>query len=119
MAYEQTIYASAARTATPAAVEVNTRRFKSIVVVLDATAITSTPSITIALDRKDNASGKYVNILTSAAIATVSTNTIRFGVGLPVTANVSANEPLPAVVRVTITHTNANSITYTCTVHLN
>ena len=116
---EQQIYASAARTATPTAVEVNTRRFRSMVIVLDATAITSTPSVTIALDRKDNASGKYVNILTSAAIATVSTNTIRIGLGLPVTANVSANEPLPNVVRVTITHGNANSITYTVSAHLN
>jgi len=116
---EQQIYASAARTATPTAVEVNTRRFRSMVVVLDATAITSTPSVTIALDRKDNASGKYINILTSAAIATVSTNTIRIGLGLPVTANVSANEPLPNVVRVTITHGNANSITYTVSAHLN
>ena len=116
---EQQIYASAARTATPTAVEVNTRRFRSMVVVFDATAITSTPSVTIALDRKDNASGKYINILTSAAIATVSTNTIRIGLGLPVTANVSANEPLPNVVRVTITHGNANSITYTVSAHLN
>jgi hypothetical protein len=116
---EQTLYASAARTATPTAVEVNTRRFRSLVIVLDATAITSTPSITIAIDRKDNASGKYINILTSAAIATVSTNTIRVGLGLPVTANVSQNEPLPNVVRITVTHGNANSITYTCSAHLN
>lgn len=116
---EQTLYASAARTATPTAVEVNTRRFRTLVIVLDATAITSTPSITIAIDRKDNSSGKYINILTSAAIATVSTNTIRVGLGLPVTANVSANEPLPNVVRITVTHGNANSITYTCSAHLN
>lgn len=116
---EQVLYSSAARTATPTAVEINTRRFKSMVIVLDATAIVSTPSITIAIDRKDNASGKYINILTSAAIATVSTNTIRFGVGLPVTANVSANEPMPNVVRITVTHGNGNSITYSCTAHLN
>lgn len=116
---EQQIYASAARTATPTAVEVNTRRFRSMVIVLDATAITSTPSITVTLARKDNTSGKYVDMLTSAAIATVSTNTIRIGLGLPATANVSANEPLPNVVRVTVTHGNANSITYTVSAHLN
>jgi len=115
---EQVIYASAARTATPTAVEVNTRRFRSLVLVLDATAITSTPSITVAINRKDNASGKYVNILTSAAIATVSTNTIRVGLGLPATANVSANEPLPNVVQIVVTHGNANSITYTLSAHL-
>lgn len=116
---EQVVYNSAARTATPAAIEVNTRRFRSMVVVLDATAITSAPSVTVTLARKDNASGKYVDILASAAIATVSTNTIRIGLGLPVTANLSANEPLPNVVRVTVTHGNANSITYTVSAHLN
>lgn len=116
---ETTVYASAARTATPTAVEVNTRRFRSLVLVLDATAITSTPSITITIARKDNLSGKYVDILTSAAIATVSVNTIRVGLGLPATANVSANEALPNVVRITVTHGNANSITYSLSAHLN
>ena len=116
---EQQIYASAARTATPTAVEVNTRRFRSMVVVLDATVHAVSAALTITLARKDNASGKYIDILTSASITTVSTNTIRIGLGLPVTANVSANEPLPNVVRVTVTHGNANAVTYTVSAHLN
>lgn len=116
---EQQIYASVARTATPTAVEVNTRRFRSMVVVLDATVHAVSAALTVALDRKDNASGKYVNILTSASITAVSTNTIRIGLGLPVTANVSANEPLPNVVRITVTHGNANAVTYTVSAHLN
>lgn len=116
---ESAIYSSAARTATPAAVEVNTRRFKTLVLVLDVTAIVTAPSITVAIDRKDNLSGKYINILTSAAITTVSTNTLRVGTGLPATANVSANEPLANVLRITVTHANGNSITYSCSAHLN
>ena len=43
----------------------------------------------------------------------------RFGVGLPVTANVSANEAMPNVFRVTVTHGNGNSITYSLSCHLN
>jgi len=116
---EQQIYASAARTATPTAVEVNTRRFRSMVVVLDATVHAVSAALTVTLARKDNASGKYIDILTSASITAVSTNTIRIGLGLPVTANVSANEPLPNVVRVTVTHGNANAVTYTVSAHLN
>lgn len=116
---EQLIYASAVRTATPTAVEVNTRRFKSIVVVLDATVHAVSAALTITIDRKDNASGKYINILTSASITAVSTNTIRVGVGLPVTANVSANEPMPNVIRIGVTHGNANAVTYTVSAHLN
>lgn len=116
---EQVIYSSAARTATPTAVEVNTRRFRSLVVVLDATVHAVSAAVTVTLARKDNASGKYIDILTSASITTVSTNTIRIGLGLPVTANISANEPLPNVVRITVAHGNANAVTYTVSAHLN
>ena len=116
---EQTIYASAARTATPTAVEVNTRRAKSLVVVLDATVHAVSAALTITIDRKDSTSGKYINILTSASITTVSTNTIRVALGAPVTANVSANEPLPNTVRIGVTHGNANAVTYTVSAHLN
>jgi hypothetical protein len=116
---EQVIYASAIRTATPTAVEVNARRFRSLVVVLDATVHATSAALTITIDRKDNASGKYINILTSASITAVSTNTIRVGLGLPVTANVSANEPLPSVMRIGVTHGNANPVTYTVSAHLN
>ena len=115
---EKLIYASAARVATPAAVEVPVRRAKSLVVVLDATVHAVSAALTITIDRKDNASGKYVNILTSASITSVSTNTIRVALGAPVTANVSANEPLPDVVRIGVTHGNANSVTYTVSAHL-
>lgn len=116
---EQLIYASAARTATPTAVEVNTRRFRSVVVVLDATVHAVSAALTVTIDRKDNASGKYINMLTSASITTVSTNTIRVALGAPATANVSANEPLPSVIRIGVTHGNANAVTYTVSAHLN
>ena len=116
---EQLIYASAARTATPTAVEVNTRRFRTVVVVLDATVHAVSAALTVTIDRKDNASGKYINMLTSASITTVSTNTIRVGIGLPATANVSANEPLSNVIRIGVTHGNANAVTYTVSAHLN
>lgn len=115
---EQLVYSSLARTATPTAVEINTRRFRTMVVVLDATVHATSAALVITLARKDNASGKYIDILASASITAVSTNTIRIGLGLPVTANVSANEPLPNVVRLTVTHGNANPVTYTVSAHL-
>lgn len=115
---EKVIYASAARTATPTAVEVAVRRAKSLVVVLDATVHAVSAALTITIDRKDSTSGKYINILTSASITAVSTNTIRVALGAPVTANVSASEPLPDVVRIGVTHGNANSVTYSVSAHL-
>lgn len=103
---QKTLYASAARTATPTAVILNLRWESAIRLVLDATAITSTPSIVVTVEAFDNASGKWVTLLTSAAITTVSTNVLTLVVGVV------------GQVRVTVTHGNANSITYTLGAHL-
>jgi len=115
---EKILYASAARTATPTAVNVNTSRIKGLRLVFDVTAVTSTPSCTVTIDAIDNTSGKFVNLLTSAAIATVSTTVLSIALGATVAANVSASTFLSDAVRVTVTHGNANSITYTLTAHL-
>lgn len=115
---EKVLYASAPRTATPTAVNVNTSRVKGLRLVIDVTAIVTTPSITVTVDAVDNTSGKFVNLLTSAAITTVSTTTLHIALGNTVTANVSASTFLPDTVRVTVTHANGNSITYTVSAHL-
>jgi hypothetical protein len=106
MSLQQTVYASAARTATPTAAVINLRQYTTVRVVLDATAVTSTPSVTVTVEVYDNAAAKYVTVLTSSAIATVSTNVLNLVQGL--TGNI----------RITATHGNANSITYTLGVHL-
>jgi hypothetical protein len=106
MSQAQTVvYASAARTATPTAYISSTRSYTALRIVLDATAVTSTPSVVVTVDVLDVASGKYVNLVTSAAIATVSTNVLTIATGLSGT------------VRITATHGNANSITYTLGAH--
>lgn len=104
---QKTVYASAARTATPAAAIVTPRQYETALrVVLDATAITSTPSVVVTVEEWDNAAGKYVTLLTSAAIATVSVNVLTLIQGLSGTP-----------VRITCTHGNANSITYSVGAH--
>ncbi len=115
---EKVLYASTARTATPAAVVVNTSRVRAMRLVFDVTAIVSTPSCTITVDAVDNTSGKFVNLLTSAAIATVSTTVLTIALGVTVAANLAASNALDDAVRVTVTHGNANSITYTLSAHL-
>lgn len=115
MAKHVSVYASAARTATPTAVTVPTGRFKSLHLVIDVTAITSTPSVVCTVDGLDPVSGKYYNLLTSAALTESGvpyTRVLKIGPGLPVTANLSANDVLPSTVRVTMTHGDADSITY-------
>lgn len=115
---EKVIYASAARTATPTAVVVNTNRIKALRLVLDATASAATPSVVITVDAVDNLSGKYINLLTSAAITGVGTTTLNIGPGLTAAANLAANAYLGGAVRITCTHADADSITYSVSAHL-
>lgn len=109
----KTIYASAARTATPTAVQFAVPRgARGIRVVLDATAVTATPSVVVTIDTLDSVSGKWINLLTGAAVATVSTNAYTVALGVTAAANVAASAPLGDQVRITCTHGDADSITY-------
>lgn len=113
------LFPSQARTATPTAATVNVPRgVRALRLVIDVTAIVSTPSVTFQIDVLDNASGKFVNLLTSAAIATVSTTVLNVAVGITAAANLAASLPLGDSVRISPIHGNANSITYSCALHL-
>lgn len=107
-----TLFSSAARTATVNGADQTNKCAKGIIFTVDATAITSTPSVVFTLQGKDELSGKYYTILASAAVATVATTTYSVFPGAPATANVSANFQLPRTWRLIATHGNANSITY-------
>src|SRR5215471_13897333 len=85
---------------------------RGIKVVVDTTAI-GTGSITVTVQGKDKASGKYYTILASAAIVTNATTVLSVYPGAAVTANVSANDALPATWRILVTANNANPATYT------
>jgi hypothetical protein len=83
-----------------------------ITVVLDMTNV-GTGSVTLEIDGKDIISGKYYVLIAGAAVVTNSTNVYYVGPGLPATANVSANVPMPRVFRIKVTANNANACTYT------
>jgi hypothetical protein len=107
-----TVYASAARTATPTAVTLPAGRYNYLNLTIDATAVTATPSVVVTVDALDPVSGKYYNLLTSAAITAISTTVLRIGPTLTAVANLAANASLPDTIRVTMTHGDADSITY-------
>lgn len=115
---EKVIYASAARTATPTAVVVNAGRSKELRIVIDATAITATPSVVVTVDGIDSTSGKFFNIITSAAIVATGTTVLTVALGVTPAANVAVSAPLPQTFRVVATHGDADSITYSITAHL-
>lgn len=110
-----TVYASAARTATPTAVTVPAGRYNYLHLVTRVTAATATPSVVITVDALDPVSGVYYNLLTSAALTESGvpyTRVLRIGPTIPAAANLAAQDVLPDTLRVTMTHADSDSITY-------
>lgn len=109
---EVTVLASAARTASVNSADQRNYNASGLALTIDVTAITATPSVTFAVKYKDSLSGKYVTLLTSAAITAVGTTVLRIGPWLTAAANLVARDVLPVVWRVEATHGDADSITY-------
>ncbi len=85
---------------------------RGVKVVFDMTTV-GTGSVTVTIQGKDLASGKYYTLLAGAAVITNVTNVYTVFPSATVTANVSANDYLPMIWRVIATANNANPATYT------
>lgn len=110
--YEVTVLASAARTIAINSADLVNYNARGVIVVINVTAITATPILTVTITGKDTLSGKYVTILASAAISTVSVNTLIVYPGIAAAANSKADQPLPRVWRVEVAVADADSATY-------
>lgn len=109
------LLASAARTATISTDDQINYNAKGVRVTLDVTAIADSPSIVLALEIKDEASGRYEKVMECPAVTAEGTHTYILypGVGTAVDdVVVTRSYPLERTWRVTVTHANANSITY-------
>lgn len=113
-----TVYASAARTATPDTEELELPGGVSkAYVVIDCTAVTATPSVVFKVEGVDRASGKVWTLLESAAITATGTTVLKINDALTASANVIAKELVPPVIRFTATHADADSATYSVGAH--
>lgn len=106
------LLASAAQTTTQTLADQTNSSGRGIKVVLDMTNVTASPSVTLEIDGKDVASGKYYAILTGAAVTTDSTNVYTVYPGLTAVANSVVSDTLPRTWRVKVVANNANSGTY-------
>lgn len=107
------VLASAARTATPTVDQFELSGSASgLILVIDVTAIVSTPSVVFTIKGYDPVSTKTWDVLASVAIATVSTTVLRVSPHLTAAANTVAKDVVPSVFTLTAAHGNANSITY-------
>ena len=105
------LLASASRTATQTQADQDNSYRKGIRVVADITTA-GTGSITVDIQAKDAASGKWVSILASAALTTNQTKTLLVFPGAAASANASVNDRLPKTWRIVVTANNANAMTY-------
>lgn len=108
---DATLLASGERTTTQTGADITNSVHRGIRVVLDMTAV-GTGSVTLSIEAKDVASGKYVVLLTGAAVTTNSTNVYKVYPGLTAAANAVASDVLPRTFRIVVTAGNANPATY-------
>lgn len=107
-----TILASAARTATNSSATFKNPNHRAAHFIIDVTAIAATPSVVFSIEAFDVASGTFYPILESVAIVAVGTTVLKVGIGFTPVPNLTANNLIPFQYRVTATHGDADSITY-------
>lgn len=114
MAFNTTVdvLTSAARTATVNSDWIKNRHTKAMHVVINVTSITATPSITPKIEGCDPISGTAYTILEGLAMTATGTQVLKVGLGIAASANASAQDMIPSAWRVTVTHADTDSITY-------
>ena len=112
------IFASAARTATPTDVYFATNGASSVILVIDTTAAGTSPSTVFTIQGYDPDTGTAWTLLASAAITGTGDTILRVAPGLTASANVKADEPIPAYIKINAAHGNATSHTYQVNAHL-
>ncbi len=108
---DSTVLASAARTTTQTSADIVTYNCHSLMAVLDMTTV-GTGSVTLTINYKDPASGKYILLLSGAAVVTNSTNLYRINPNIAAVANSVAQSDLGRIIQLVVTANNANSATY-------
>ena len=107
------VFASAARTATPTAVTLSTKGCRGLVLVTKSTAASATPSVVVTISGKDVTTGGTYTILAGAAITDgATTQTLKVYPGITAAANASVSDALPEQIVISPAHGDADSITY-------
>lgn len=107
-----TVLASAARVATLNSSDFVNYNSRGLHVIIDVTVDPASASIVAKIEGKDVLSGKYYTILEAAAIAAVGTTVLKVFPGITAAANLSASDIIPRTWRVTVTHADSDSLTY-------
>lgn len=111
MSLAGTFLPSAARTTTQTSADIDTLGAEGVVVTVDITSA-GTGSITVSVNRKDSASGKYSLLLASAALVANGTYQLKISPYLTAVANAVATDVVGQLIQIVVTANNANPVTY-------
>lgn len=113
-----TVFSSAARTATATSSVFSSNGCRGLVLIIDATALSATPSVTFTIQGVSPLGSDTWTILASAAVTSAATSVLRVYPGLTASANLVANDVLPGQWQVTATAGDSDSLTYSVTAYL-
>ncbi len=108
----RTIFASATRTASPASSVFINKQNTGIQIIVDVTAAVDTPSVVFRVQGKDSLSDDWYTLLTTSAVESVGIAVFRVEPGATADPGATATAGLPRIYRVTATHADSDSITY-------
>lgn len=111
MKNESVLLANKVQQGTSWAVDFDNQEGAGCTLTLDVTNV-GTGSLSVAIVGI-TPQGTTYTIITTAAVVGNGQVQLKVGRGLPVAANISANDQLPRKLRVTFTHNNANPMDYT------
>lgn len=106
----QPIFNPRARTATETASIICNR--SSGLFFINVTSVTATPSVVFKIEGVDPISSATYTILESVAITATGLTVLRVCTHLAAAANTVAKDLLPQALKITATHADADSITY-------
>lgn len=112
------LFSSAARTATPTAKEFGAYQKRGLHVVIDVTALAATPSVVPTISFKDDLSGKWCPLLVGSAITATGTTVLKIYPGITAVPGAAASDNIHDHMRLSMTHGDADSITYSASAHL-
>lgn len=109
---------SGAHIATNSTPEQVNRAHTAVHVIIDVTDITASPSVVPTIEAVDRISGKSYVLLTGAAIIATGTTVLKVYPGAVAVANLVADDSLPLIWKVVMTHDDADSIEYSISANL-
>lgn len=109
------VYESAARTATPSKPIFENYGCTGLVVFIDCSEASATPSVVFTIQGYNRTSDEYWTILASAAVTGTGNTVLKVYPGLTAAANTVASDVLPFEWAIDAAHADGDSITYSVT----